>query len=62
MKYVITTKWMTGAPEYSVRFRDWNTEPKIDAGKFSFAPPPGAKRLESIAVDQLGAVVTEEKP
>jgi len=62
MKYVITTKWLTGAPEYSVRFRDWNTEPKIDAGKFTFAPPPGAKRLESIAVDQLGAVVTEEKP
>jgi hypothetical protein len=62
MKYVITSKWMTGAPEYSVRFRDWNTDPKIAAGQFSFVAPPGAKRLESIAVDQLGAVVIEEKP
>ena len=62
MKYVITSKWVTGAPEYSVRFRGWNGEPKIEAGQFNFVPPQGAKRLESIVVDQLGALVIEEKP
>ncbi len=62
MKYVITSKWMTGAPEYAVRFRDWNTEPKIEASQFSFVPPPGAKRLENIVVDELGTLVIEEKP
>ena len=34
MKYVITSKWMTGAPEYSVRFRDWDTKPQIEAAQF----------------------------
>lgn len=62
MKYVITSKWITGAPEYSVRFRDWNTEPKIEAGRFSFVPPAGAKRLEDIAVDALGKLMIEETP
>jgi hypothetical protein len=62
MKYVITSKWVTGAPEYAVRFRDWNTEPKIEAARFSFVPPPGAKRLENIVADQLGTLVIEEKP
>lgn len=32
MKYVITTKWMTGAPQYAIRFRDWNTNPQIESG------------------------------
>jgi len=62
MKYVITSKWVTGAPEYSVRFRDWNTDPKIEAGRFSFTPPAGAKRLDAMAVDALGTLVIEEKP
>jgi hypothetical protein len=62
MKYVITSKWMMGAPQYAVRFRDWNTEPKIEAGRFSFVPPPGAKRLDTIAVDELGTLMIEEKP
>lgn len=62
IKYVITSKWITGAPQYSVRFRDWNTEPKIEPSRFSFTPPAGAKRLERIPVDQLGAIAIEEKP
>jgi hypothetical protein len=62
MKYVITSKWVTGAPEYAVRFRDWNTEPKIEAARFTFVPPQGAKRLENIVVDQLGTLMFEEKP
>ncbi len=62
LKYVITSKWVTGAPEYAVRFRDWNIEPKLEDGRFRFVPPPGAKRLGNIAVDALGALMIEEKP
>ena len=56
MKYIITTKWMTGAPQFSVRLRDWDTQPKIPAGQFAFTPPAGTRRLESIRVNELGEV------
>ena len=56
MKYIITTKWITGAPQFSVRFQDWDTQPKIPAGQFAFTPPAGTRRLESIRVNELGEV------
>ncbi len=60
MKYVITTKWMTGAPQYSLRLRDWNTKPQIDAKRFEFSAPAGAKKIENIKVDELGKLILEE--
>ncbi len=54
MKYIITTKWVTGAPQHSIRFRNWNTKPQIDAKQFSFSAPEGAIRLEAISVDATG--------
>jgi hypothetical protein len=54
MKYIITTKWMTGAPQFSVRLSDWDTQPKVTAGQFTFTAPAGAKRLQSIRVNELG--------
>ena len=63
MKYVITTKWMTAAPEFSVLLRDWDTQPKIPAGRFDFTPPAGAKRIESLRLSATGEVeIGEEKP
>ncbi|MGF1570641.1 MAG: DUF2092 domain-containing protein [Nodosilinea sp.] len=53
MKYVITTKWITGAPEYSIRLRDWNTSPQIPANRFTFTPPAGATRLEALPPSEL---------
>lgn len=57
MKYVVTTKWLTGAPEYSARFSDWNTKPKIKAKQFSFSAPEGARRLTELSADELGEPV-----
>ena len=53
MKYVITTKWVTGAPEYSIRMRDWNTSPQIGANRFTFTPPAGATLLEALPASEL---------
>ncbi len=61
MKYVITSKLHLGAPQYSVRLRNWNTSPQLDAKQFSFAPPSGARKLESIPVSALGEMTFEEK-
>ncbi len=59
MKYIITTKWVTGAPQYSVRFRDWNTAPTIDPGLFDFTAPEGAIKLETVQTDEMGELVIE---
>jgi hypothetical protein len=56
MKYIITTKWLTGAPQFSVRLGDWNIDPEIPPGRFDFKPPPGVRRLESLKVNELGEV------
>lgn len=61
MKYVITTKWMTGAPQFAIRFDIWNTSPEIDSGRFDFKAPEGAVKLETVSVDELGKIVLEEK-
>jgi hypothetical protein len=60
LKYVITSKWMTGAPQHSVRFRDWDTAPTIEADRFTFVAPAGARQLQTLAVDDLGALMIEE--
>jgi hypothetical protein len=59
MKYVITSKWVTAAPQYAVSFRDWNTSPKISKGLFEFSPPQGSRRLETIPVNEIGELMIE---
>lgn len=53
MKYVITTKWITGAPQFEVALRDWNTNPQIKDRTFTFAVPEGARKLESVPIEEL---------
>ena len=60
IKYVITSKWHTAAPQYEVRLRDWDTKPGIKAGQFTFSVPEGAKRLETIPVNEMGELTIEE--
>jgi hypothetical protein len=51
-KYVITSKTVTGAPQYTLRIRDWKTDAFADADTFVFKPPAGATKidLESVAM------------
>ena len=58
LKYVITTKWVTGAPEYSLRLSNWKTD-GIDAAQFTFTPPEGARKLEQIYADAAGELSLE---
>ena len=62
MKYVITTKWLTGAPQYSLRLWDWNTKPQIEPSRFEFTAPEGARKVESIKTNGLGKLIIEEIP
>lgn len=60
VKYVITSKWVTGAPEYSVRLTNWNVDPAIDKSVFEFSPPAGARKIEQIGSDAIGDVILED--
>jgi len=61
MKYVITTKWMTGAPQYSVQLSNWNTKPVIAADRFTFVVPKGAEKLGALPVDETGEITVEQE-
>jgi len=53
MKYVITTKWMTGAPQFELILRDWDTSPEIKDGTFTFTAPAGAKKLDKVPLHEI---------
>ena len=61
MKYVITTKWTTGAPQYSVQFGNWNLEPVIPGDRFTFVAPKGAQKLDSLPVDEAGEIQQDKR-
>lgn len=53
MKFIITSKFLASGPQYEVRFRNWNTTPVIDENIFTFIPPNGAKRVDSLPIEEL---------
>jgi hypothetical protein len=44
-RYVITSKLVAGAPQYSVQIRDWKTGNDVAADDFSFNDPGNAKKM-----------------
>ena len=55
-KYVITSKAVTGGPQYTLRIKDWKTDVPIAADSFSFKPPADAKKVEFAALAELDEV------
>lgn len=60
-KYVITTKWTTGAPQYSVLLRNWNTQPQFGPERFKFIPPAGSLKIDALPVDETGEIVVSQE-
>jgi len=56
LKYIITTKWMTGAPQTSIRLRNWNLNPDFDSELFHFTPPEGSTQAVTFALDEMGEI------
>jgi len=55
-KFVITSKAVTGAPQYTLRIRDWKADAQIGADAFAFSPPAGAKQVEITALSGIDEV------
>ena len=48
-KYVITTKWTTGAPQYTLTVKKFTSGSAIPADRFHFTPPEGASKIDFLA-------------
>ena len=59
LKYVITSKWVTGAPQFTIVLSDWNVGQKMDPATFVFSPPDGSIKLDSLQTDETGEIASE---
>ena len=51
-RYIITSKDIAGAPQFAVHIVKWDTAPKVDAGRFTFVPPRGARTVNLVYIAQ----------
>jgi hypothetical protein len=48
LRFVITTKTMKEQPEFTVRLSHWEPQAALADATFTFQPPPGSKRVDSL--------------
>jgi len=63
LRYVITSKTVPGAPQYTLQLRNWNTTPRIEPARFTFVPPQGTRQLNpaSVTVNAIGDLVLRKE-
>jgi hypothetical protein len=54
-KFVLTSKKVTGEPQFIVLVRSWDLAPKFTDKEFTFAPPKGAKKIEFLQLTSEAA-------
>src|SRR5262249_12363079 len=52
-KYVITSKEVVGAPQYTLRVKEWTSNPPLLADNFDFKAPSGATK---VSLDNMAAI------
>jgi hypothetical protein len=45
-KYVITSKAVASAPQYTLRIKNWSTDAQVSADAFAFKAPADAKKVD----------------
>jgi hypothetical protein len=58
-KLVITSKTINGAPQYTLRIKDWRTGLAVAADAFTFTPPTGVTRLNANELADLDELPRE---
>jgi hypothetical protein len=46
LRYVITSKDMPGAPQFTIRMSNWEPNVQVSPDTFAFTPPAGAKKID----------------
>lgn len=49
-KYLVTTKWTTGMPQFTAWLSEWDFSPEEGAEVFTFEPPQGAQQIDFLRV------------
>ena len=52
-RYVITSKQVDQAPEFTLEIRNWKAGGSPAASDFTFTPPAGAKKLDATDLQAL---------
>lgn len=55
-KYVITSKGVASAPQYTLRIKNWTTETPINANAFVFKAPADAKKVDAKDLQDMDEV------
>ena len=55
-KYVITSKTVAGAPQYTVLIKEWRTDAPADANAFEFRPPEGATKVAAESFQNIDEI------
>lgn len=55
-KFIITSKWISGAPQFTVLIRSWNVSPEFAEDMFVFVPPEDAQKIEFLRSSGTDAV------
>lgn len=55
-KYVITSKAVAGAPQYTLRITEWKSDAEVGSDAFAFKPPAEAKKVEIEALSDIDEV------
>jgi hypothetical protein len=53
-KFIITSKWLTGAPQYTIVMKTWTLSPELSERLFTFVPPKGAQKTDFIPLARGG--------
>jgi len=61
-KYVITSKAVTEAPQYTLHVKDWKTDAPVAADAFTFKAPTNAKKIEFASLSDIDEVPPGEAP
>jgi hypothetical protein len=56
MRYVITSKLLSQAPQYTIETRDWKFGDEVAAADFSFTPPGSAKKVDLTEISMFDDV------
>lgn len=59
VKYVITSKWITGAPQFSVQLSDFVTPVDIAGDAFAFVPDEGSRAITPDELPDLDLLAEE---